>query len=153
MYVRLALAVSLMALAGRLVVLADHDDDDQHFRPGNLVISRSVYNNDPNNILVGTGLPPNCASTGVGCPKKGGVAVKATNDGSLPLVWNNSLVDSSFGITSKIILDQITSTGHFINSLEVPNSSQPGVKSTDDQLVTSFPSKSEIALNLSTDGQ
>jgi hypothetical protein len=35
----------------------------------------------------------------------------------------------------------------------VPNSTQPGVTSTDDQLVTSFSSKSELALNLSTDRQ
>ena len=70
-----------------------------------------------------------------------------------PLVWNNSLADSSFGITSKILLDQLTPSGRFINTLEVPNSSQPGISSADDQLVTSFPSKSEIALNLSTDGE
>ena len=135
-----------LAFAGSLVVLAEHDDE--HFRPGNLMLSRSIYNNDPANIVVGTTLPPNCASTSAGCPKKGG---KATNDGSLPLVWNNSLADSSFGITSKIFLDQLTPSGRFINTLEVPNSTQPGVSGTDDQLVTSFPSKSELALNLSTD--
>src|SRR5258708_835629 len=138
--------VALITLAGGLVALAEHDEE--HFRPGNLVLSRSVYNNDPGNITVGTTLPPNCANTSAGCPKKGG---KATNDGSLPLVWNNDLADSSFGITSKIVLDQITPSGSLINSLEVPNSSQPGVSGADDQLVTSFPSKSELALNLSTD--
>ncbi len=144
----LAAVVALLTLAGGLVALAEHDDE--HFRPDNLVLSRSVYDNDPANIAVGTILPPNCASTSVGCPKKGG---KATNDGSLPLVWNNSLADGSFGITSKIVLDQITPSGKLINTLEVPNSRQPGISSGDDQLVTSFPSKSELALNLSTDGQ
>jgi hypothetical protein len=140
--------VSLIALAGSFVVVAEHDDE--HFWPGNLVLSRSVYDNDPANIAVGTILPPNCASTAAGCPKKGG---KATNDGSLPLVWNNNLADGSFGITSKIFLDQITLSGRFINTLEVPNSAQPSVSSRDDQLVTSFSSKSELALNLSTDRQ
>lgn len=58
---------------------------------------------------------------------------------------------SSFGITAKIYLDQITPYGWLINSLEVPNNSQRGINSKSDQLVTSFSSKSEIALNLSTD--
>jgi hypothetical protein len=120
-----------------------------HFVPGNLVISRSVYGNDPGAVTVGMTLPPNCASTSVGCPK----GAAATDDGSLPLVWNNSLVDSSFGITSKIFLDQLTPLGRFIDTLEVPNSTQPGISSRDDQLVTSFPSKSELALNRSTDGR
>jgi len=35
-------------------------------------------------------------------------------------------VDASFGITSKIILDQITTAGSLVTSLEVPNSSQNG---------------------------
>src|SRR5262249_56001330 len=47
---------------------------------------------------------------------------------------------------------QITPAGALINSLEVPNSAQHGVPPTKDQLVTSFSSKSELALNLSTDG-
>jgi hypothetical protein len=67
-------------------------------------------------------------------------------------VFNNALVDASFGITSKIFLDQITTNGALVNSLEVPNSSQNGVPPTKDQMVTSFSSKSEVALNLSTDG-
>jgi hypothetical protein len=147
-----ACLASSIALAGGLVAFAEHDDehDRDHFSPGNLVLSRSVYNNDPANIAVGTTLPPNCASTAAGCPKKGG---KATNDGSLPLVWNNNLADGSFGITSKIFLDQITPSGRFVNTLEVPNSAQPGVSSGDEQMVTSFSSKSEIALNLSTEGR
>ena len=77
----------------------------------------------------------------------------AISDGTYPYVWNNDQVDASFGITSKIFLDQITPAGVQINSLEVPNSSQPGVPPTKDQLVTSFSSKSELALNLSTDGR
>jgi hypothetical protein len=45
----------------------------------------------------------------------------------------------------------MTPAGSLVNSLEVPNSSQNGVPPTKDQLVTSFNSKSELALNLSTD--
>jgi hypothetical protein len=61
-------------------------------------------------------------------------------------------VDASFGITSKIFLDQINTTVTLINSLELPNSSQKGVPPTKDQMVTSFSSKSELGLNLPTDG-
>ncbi len=88
-------------------------------------------------------LPPGCLS---GC-------VTATANGSYPQVWNNDLTDASFGITSKVFLDQLTPSGSFVNSLEVPNSSDNGVPGTKDQMVTSFSSKSELALNLSTDGR
>ncbi len=118
-----------------------------YFDPDNLVVSRSVYDNNPNNIQVGTILPPNCAATTGGCAGPGG----AINDGSYPFVWNNDTYDGSFGISSKIFLDQITPFGQLVSSLEVPNSSQRGVSPKKDQLVTSFSSKSELALNLSTD--
>jgi hypothetical protein len=119
------------------------------FQPGNLVVSRSVYDNAPNIIRVGMPLPPNCTGQPAGC------AGDATNDGTYPLVWNNDLVDASFGITSRIELDQYTPAGQFVNSVEVPNSDNFLISPTPskrDQLVTSFSSKSEIALNLSTDG-
>jgi hypothetical protein len=69
-----------------------------------------------------------------------------------PFIWNTVLTDASFGITSPIFLDQLSLQGALINSLEVPNSLQHGVPPTKDQMVTSFSSKSELALNLSTDG-
>jgi hypothetical protein len=116
------------------------------FQPGNLVVSRSVYDNNPNNVQVGELLPPNCQQTQAGCNGN------ATNDGTYPYVWNNNLADGSFGITSKIFLDQFTPAGTLVNSLEVPNSSQKGVPPQKDQMVTSFSSKSEVALNLSLDG-
>ncbi len=131
--------VPLFALL--FVAAASAQNGSAYFQPGNLVVSRSLYDNNPNNITVGATLPPNCTS---GC----GAAV---NDGSYPFVFNNDLVDASFGITSKIFLDQITPSGTLLTSLEVPNSSQNGVPPTKDQMVTSFSSKSELALNLSTD--
>jgi hypothetical protein len=99
--------------------------------PGNLLISRSVYT--PATLVPNTTvLPPGCFSA----------CARATTDGTYPFVWNNDLADSSFGITSKIYLDQTTASGRVLNTRAVPS----------DQLVTSFPSKSELALNLSTDG-
>jgi hypothetical protein len=127
------------------VVTAAAQNGSAYFNPGNLVVSRSVYDNNPNNVQVGMTLPPNCVVSTGSC-------VKAIVDGSYPFVFNNAPVDGSFGITSKLFLDQITTGGLLINSLEIPNSSQNGVPPTKDQMVTSFSSKSEVALNLSTDG-
>ena len=55
------------------------------FEPGNLVVSRAVYDNNPNIIQVGTMLPPNCEKTMGGCS---GAAVA---DGTFPYVFNNAL--------------------------------------------------------------
>jgi len=121
------LALGAPALAG---------GGNQYFQPGNLVVSRSVYDNQASNVVAGvTVLPPNCTT---GC-------VVAIADGTYPTVWNNDLADASFGITSKILLDQITPSSALVNTLEVPNSSQNGVPPTKDQMVTSFSSKSELA--------
>ena len=37
----------------------------------------------------------------------------ATSNGTYPYVWNNDLVDGSFGITAKIVLDQLSLSGQF----------------------------------------
>jgi hypothetical protein len=120
--------------------------DSSFFTPGNLVVSRSVYDDNPGNVQLGQLLPPNCTTPPGGCGN-------AIQDGTYPFVWNNDSVDGSFGITSKIFLDQITANGSLVSTLEVPNSSQNGVPPTKDQMVTSFSSKSEMALNLSLDHQ
>ena len=83
-------AVSLSVLAGAATMCAQNGSAD--LLPGNLVVSRSVYDNNPDNVTVGATLPPGC-TTGCGV---------ATNDGTYPYVWNNDLADGSFGITSKI---------------------------------------------------
>jgi hypothetical protein len=106
---------SFVAIVMVALVSASAYAFDQHFFffiPGNLVVSRTVYDNNPANISVGESLPPGCTS---GC-------VAATNNGTYPQVFNNNLVDGSFGITSKIFLDQITPFGFRFGTLEVPNS-------------------------------
>lgn len=139
---RTLLFLSATVIAGVIAALAQ-----SFFTPGNLVVSRSVYDNNPNNVQVGQILPPNCAQT------QGGCSGPATNNGVYPMVFNNALVDGSFGLTSAIFLDQYTTVGSLVNTLEVPNSRAIGTALLGDQLVTSFSSKSELALNLSTDGQ
>jgi len=143
-------AISVSVLLAAIPAVAQNpktDRDRFFFWPGNLVVSRSVYDNNPNNVQVGTILPPNCASTQGGCS----AATGAPYNGTYPYVWNNDTYDASFGITSKIYLDQLLPFGFVIDSLEVPNSSQRGISDASDQLVTSFSSKSEMAVNLSTD--
>jgi hypothetical protein len=135
-------AVALLASTALGGTLAYADDDIVFFKPGHLLLSRAVYNANPNIIIPGvTQLPPGCTS---GC-------AAAIADGTYPTVFNNDTVDGSFGVTAKIMLDELRSDGDFVHSLEVPNSSERDVKGNRDQMVTSFSSKSEIALNLSLD--
>jgi hypothetical protein len=129
MFAAISAAASLPAFAQNII-----------FTPGNLVVSRSVYTNNKNNVTIGQTLPPNCVVSTGSC-------VTATNNGLYPFVFNNALVDGSFGITAKIFLDHITTAGKLINSQQVP--SNPAFSKN--ILVTSFSSKSELALNLSLD--
>ncbi|HTJ94862.1 MAG TPA: hypothetical protein VL424_17355, partial [Pararobbsia sp.] len=151
-------AIAALALISGTAFASDfHDDHNDHgrdgnhdgrgaqFHPGNLVLSRSVYDNKSSNVIAGTVLPPGCAQTTGGCSAASG----APYDGTYPFVFNDVIYDPSFGITSKIFLDQITTTGWPINSIEVPNT--PNDNFTHDHLATSFSSKSELALNLSSD--
>ncbi|WP_210352186.1 hypothetical protein [Bradyrhizobium rifense] len=134
---------ALLASTALASMPARADQDDFHFRPGHLLLSKAVYDNKASNITAGvTQLPPNCVAPN---------CAAATTDGIYPMVFSNDLVDSSFGITAKIVLDELRLNGHRVQSLEVPNSGQHGVTSNRDQMVTSFPSKSEIGLNLSID--
>ena len=116
--------------------------------PNNLLVSRSVYDNKASNVTVGQILPPNCATTLGGCS----AATGAPDNGTYPYVFNNDLYDGNFGITSRIYLDQMSLSGRRINSIEVPNSDERHLNSTQ-HLVTSFSSKSELALHLSTNGK
>jgi hypothetical protein len=151
---RLALVLAPLAavslVAGTAAGASAHVGDQSWFRPGNLVVSRSVYVGTPGLLQPGvTVLPPGCTS---------GCAV-ANSDGSYPGVWNNDAVDGSFGITSPILLDQIRPSGHLVNTLPVPAlpgrgfGHQSGGGGSGDHMVTSFSSKSELAMNLSTSGR
>jgi len=115
------------------------------FAPNNLVVSRSAYTGAASTVTIGETLPPVCG-TQASCTGQ------AIDNGAFPIVgssnnvWNNDSVDGSFGVTSPIFLDQITTGGTLINALALPTSGPS-------QIVTSFSSKSELALNLSLDGK
>lgn len=147
---RIALPAAAVALTGALVATvpaASAHAGGPAFRPwflpGNLVVSGSDYTGQAGLIQAGvTELPPGCTT---GC-------TPAVADGSYPGVFNNVIPDPSFGVTSPIFLDQITPGGHLINTLRVPDGTGP-FGSAASHMVTSFSSKSELALDLSTSGR
>lgn len=112
-------------------------------RPGDLLVSSSVYEEDKGLTAGVTQLPTGCTTE----------CVTATAGGAYPEVWNNDLVDGNFGVASKIVLDELDPLGGLVKSIEVPNSTTPGLPGGADQMVTSFSSKSELSLNLSTGGR
>src|SRR4029077_4062869 len=124
--------------------------DHFEFKNGTLVLSRSVYTGNASTVSVGQTLPPGCVARTVTLPLLAGgtttVKVKcatAVADGTYPTVFNNDGPDGSFGITSPIFLDNLKTNGERLGTLAVPT----------DMIVTSFSSKSELALNRSTDGR
>jgi hypothetical protein len=130
------------------------------FVPGTLVVSRSVYEGKASTVTIGESLPLGCQGglTGltVNVPLIAGGTTPvmvpcgvATDNGEYPNifdthnVWNNANSDPSFGVTSPIFLDDITTDGWTLGTLPIPSN----------QIVTSFSSKSELALNRSMDGR
>jgi hypothetical protein len=145
-----------MALAAGIQAGPDDDDHFDHsdhfeFKSGTLVLTRSVYVGTPQLLVTGvTVLPPGCVPLTANVALIAGgttpVAVTCTTasaDGTFPTVFNNAATDGHFGITSPIFLDDLTTDGHRLATLPIPT----------DQIVTSFSSKSELALHLSTDGK
>lgn len=130
--------VRLAALAGSMwwIATGGHTFAQSFtgFTPGNLVVSESQYQGTSSSVPFPGTLPNGTASTA---------------NGTYPSVFNNETPDPSFGITSPIFLDEISKSGTLITSLNVTNavSTQLGMN-----LSTSFPSKSELAINLTPDG-
>ena len=89
--------VAVVALVGTMSGPLFADPIFTGFLPGNLVVSRSVYTGDATTVTIGQKLPPNCPATAT-CP-----TATATNTGAFPAngstnnVWNNDVVDGSFG--------------------------------------------------------
>jgi PEP-CTERM motif len=100
----------------------------QAFTGGNLIVSRTVYAGTASTVTVGQALPG------------GGVAI---GDGNFANVFKNETPDPSFGVTSPIYIDQLNTTGTRVSTMAVDSS----------QITTSFASKSELALNVSSDGK
>jgi len=164
-FARTVLLLSAAALFAGSANAQDKDRDKDrhnqfHFIPGTLVVSRSVYQGTASTVTIGEALPLGCQGglTGltVNVPLTAGgttpVVVPcgvASDNGEYPNlndshnVWNNANSDGSFGVSSPIFIDDITSDGWRLGTLPIPT----------DQIVTSFSSKSELALNRSVDGR
>jgi hypothetical protein len=149
------IAAAASMLAAQTFEGKDADRDHHYhrdrfeFQAGTLVLSRSVYAGDESTVSVGQTLPPGCVAGTFTLPLLAGgtttVNVKcavATAGGTFPTVFNNNKADGSFGVTSPIFLDNLTTNGRRIGTLKVPSN----------RIVTSFSSKSELALNRSLDG-
>jgi hypothetical protein len=156
--------VVVVALASIGLFAGDDRDAHSHhfeFQPDSLVLSRSVYVGTASTVTIGENLPRGCAggangSSVVAVPLIAGATTNvtvpcgiATDNGEAPNlndshnVWNNSNSDGSFGVSSPIFLDNLTTDGWWLGTLPIPS----------DQIVTSFSSKSELALNRSIDGR
>ena len=158
----------------------DHDHHHDHpaffqFVPGTIVLSRTVYKGTDSTLTIGESLPPGCQpaatapvppaaavepSANVNVPVLAAdqppattaVAVTcgyASDNGEAPNlkdthnVWNNANTDPNFGVSSPIRLDDLTPDGQLLGTLRIPSR----------EIVTSFSSKSELALNRSVDGK
>lgn len=160
----LAVATAFGLAAGTFIsqLSADDDKHSDHFkfRPDSLVLSKTVYAGNASTVITGEALPPGCMGGATGLTVQVpliaggtvGVAVPcgfASDNGEFPNdqdshnVWNNSHSDGSFGITAPIFLENITEDGWVLGTLPIPS----------DRIVTSFTSKSELALNRSVDGK
>jgi hypothetical protein len=120
----IALAAGLATGAGQAF------ESSFSFIPGALIVSSSTYAGTAATVTVGQTLPG------------GGTAVA---NGTYPNVFENATVDGSFGVTSPLIVRQDflspdNRSAFLVNILNVTD--QTGI-------VTSFSSKSELALNLS----
>ena len=134
----LGLSISTLAIAGVLAG-CDNNNNNNSGTPsssttgtpipaGSLLVSRSTYQGTPSTVSLGQALPG------------GGTAIA---DGGFPEVFENETPDASFGVTSPVFIDRIDpSSGNVINTLTINPT----------QIVSSFSSKSELALNESLDG-
>jgi hypothetical protein len=126
------IAAALLSGTGVLAaaVIPAAGADQPSLLPDSLVISSSTYDNSRGavaSLTVGTPLPNSATAT---------TAAIAHND--YLNVWNNESVDASFGVTSEISLADVEpNSGHVFHLIHVPSS----------QVVTSFPSKSELGLH------
>src|SRR3984885_1485359 len=150
----------------------DYDHDHSEFRgfvPGSIVLSGTVYVGTADTVTPNEVLPPGCLQTGtiasqIANPNPATFNVPTLTGGTLAIqvscgyssdngeapnlkdnhnVWNNASTDPNFGVSSPIVLWNLSTDGHFLGSLHVPSK----------EIVTSFSSKSELALNRSMDGK
>lgn len=109
------------------------------FNANDLVVTSSYYEGTVTPIAVGS---TTLAGT------TAGTTSSAAADSSYLNVWSNTTPDAAFGITSPIIVSDVSTSGTTQASYNLTAiAASQGIN-----LVTSFSSKSELAVNLSTNG-
>jgi hypothetical protein len=113
---------------------AEGSHDRFRIRPDSLVVSTSTYDRREGaiaSLTIGTKLAKSATAT-----------IGAIAGNNYVTTWNNASVDGSYGVTSSIQLMDISGTsGSVFHTVRVPAS----------QVVTSFSSKSEIGLHITSD--
>lgn len=125
--------VTFAMLGGWLLVsgLGQASAASLKFIPGDLIVSSSIYTGNASTVIAGQALPG------------GGMAIA---DGTYPDVFENAGPDGSFGVTSPIYLKQYSLS--FNNDAIFLDNSLNVTALTG--IVTSFSSKSELSLHIST---
>jgi hypothetical protein len=146
---RIVLRTLSAALAGGIVVaLPAEAQQPLGNYGGDLIVTSSTYT-DPG-FAAGTALPFNGPGTGTTSTVNATAgSAFCSNSNCSANVWNNDLADANFGITAAILAQNInTTSGAVDNTVNVTQlAANEGIN-----LVTSFSSKSELAINLSPDG-
>ncbi len=109
------------------------DADAQVFTSGNLLVTTSTYAGTASLVTPGQGGTLLAGASA-------GQTVYAVDDGSYSQVFGNVSADPAFGVTSPITIEQLTPAGALVNTLSIAGA------------VTSFSSKSEMGLHLTSDG-
>jgi hypothetical protein len=110
--------------------------------PDSLVISGTVYPRYGVNLAVGQELP-DASNYGSTVPEPAPAFAQAVADGQYPYVFNNDGPDPSFAVSTPIDLWDVSLWGRPLSTVQVPAA----------QMTTSFSSKSELAVNVATNGQ
>jgi len=118
----------------------------ERLEPGSLAISGTVYpRTGAGFVAVGQNLPyaNNYSASLDPEPTTDPGYPTAVANGQYPYVFNNASADPSFGVSTPIDLFDVSLWGQPLGVIHVPTSG----------MTTSFESKSELALNVSTNGQ
>ncbi len=106
------------------------------------MIAGTVFPRHGVNLAVGQDLPFATNWTGP-APEPPPVLAQAVAPGTFPYIFNNDGPDGSFAVQTPIDLWDVSLGGRPLGAAHVPTN----------EVTTSFSSKSELAINLSTDGQ
>jgi hypothetical protein len=116
-------------------------DQNTRLVPDSVVISGTVFPRSGVKLDVGDTLP--YATNYGAAPEPAPALAQAVAPGQFPYIFNNDGPDGSFAVQTPIDLWDVSPWGQPLGTVHVPAN----------EMTTSFSSKSELALNVATDGQ